>query len=122
MTGYGPIGNAVDLSPVACEFASNMSGINWNQDTKNKLNDKIPSGVADVASLVRHVVRASKSNELLAQAAKNFASQESVIQNSSESLKKMDILRSQFEFQHASIERSLTSLDDIQDQLKTLQR
>lgn len=99
-----------------------MTSSNWNQETKNKLNEKVTANMNDLGSLVRHVIRTSKSTDLLAQAAKNFASQESVINNSEEILKKISLIRSQFEFQQAAIERSMSSIEDIQDQLKTIQR
>ncbi|CAL1539749.1 unnamed protein product [Lymnaea stagnalis] len=80
-------------------MASNRSSNNWNQETKIRLNEKITSNINDIGSLSRQVIRGSKSNEFLAQAAKNFASQENCIQNSHETMRKMDLLRSQLEFQ-----------------------
>ncbi|WAR22387.1 BORC7-like protein [Mya arenaria] len=99
-----------------------MSSSSWNQETKLKLKEKVTANVNDLGSLVRHVIRSSKSNELLSQAAKNFSSQESFIHNSSETLKKMNLIKTQFEYQQTAIERSVASLEEIQDQLKTLQR
>lgn len=76
----------------------------------------------DLGSLARQIVRGSHSSDLLAQAAKNFAFQENTINNSLDTLKKMDMIKSQLEFQLAAVERSTITLDDIQDQLKTIQR
>ncbi|XP_076436350.1 BLOC-1-related complex subunit 7-like isoform X2 [Babylonia areolata] len=98
---------------------ASASGV-WNQETKHRLNEKINSNINDMGSLVRQITRGSKSTELLAQAAKNFASQEQHIQNSLEALRKMDIVRSQLEFQEAAIARSLVHLDEVQDQLATI--
>lgn len=99
-----------------------MSSIHWNQETKNKLNEKLTLNLADLGSVARQVIRASKSTELLAQAAKNFSSQETVIHNSAESLKKMSNIKTQLEYQESSIERSMSTLDDVHDLLKTIQR
>ncbi|CAI9732684.1 Hypothetical predicted protein [Octopus vulgaris] len=99
-----------------------MASANWNQETKSRLNDKISGNMNDLGSLARQIVRGSHSSELLAQAAKNFAFQENTINNSLETLKKMDMIKSQLEFQFAAVERSTVTLDDIQDQLKTIQR
>ncbi|KAI0222634.1 BLOC-1-related complex subunit 7 [Lamellibrachia satsuma] len=76
----------------------------------------------DVASLTRQVLRGSKTNELLDKATKNFAYQESAIENSSTTLKKMGLLVSHLQFQGEAIERSVVMADDIQDQLKTIRR
>ncbi|XP_052225197.1 BLOC-1-related complex subunit 7-like isoform X2 [Dreissena polymorpha] len=76
-----------------------MYSSSWNQETKLKLNDKVSASVNDMGSLIRHVVRSSKSPEMLGQAARNFCSQEHYIQNSSETLMKMGLIKAQFEFQ-----------------------
>ncbi|CAG5129983.1 unnamed protein product [Candidula unifasciata] len=103
-------------------MASSRSSMNWNQETKARLNEKITANVNDLGSLVRQFVRGSKSNELLAQAAKNFASQESCVYNSHETMRKMDLIRSQLEFQQSAIARSLNSLDEVQDQIALIGR
>ncbi|XP_064601941.1 BLOC-1-related complex subunit 7-like [Liolophura sinensis] len=95
---------------------------NWNQETKNRLNEKVDAAVTDLGSLARQVVRGSRSSELLAQAAKNFASQESAVQNSLQALRKMGLITSHLQFQEEAIERSMDTLDNIQDQLKTILR
>jgi len=76
----------------------------------------------DLASLTRQILRGSKSNELLEKAAKNFAGQDVVIENSSTTLKRMGLLVSHLQFQAESAERSLLQLDNVQDHLRTIQR
>lgn len=49
----------------AHRFINNMAALNWNQETKNRLNEKIQSNVNDIGSLARQVVRGSKSNEVV---------------------------------------------------------
>ncbi|XP_041369072.1 BLOC-1-related complex subunit 7-like [Gigantopelta aegis] len=99
-----------------------MASASWNRETKARLNEKIGVTINDLGSLTRQVIRGSKSSELLAQAAKNFASQENYIHHSAETLKKMDHIKSQLEFQQSAIERSMSNLDDVQDELKTIRR
>ncbi|XP_060063587.1 uncharacterized protein LOC132544040 [Ylistrum balloti] len=99
-----------------------MTSIQWNAETKTRLNEKVSQNIGDLGSLTRYVVRSSKSSELLAQAEKNFTYQENIIQNSSESLKKMMNIKTQLEFQQAAMVRSMSTIDDIQDILKTIQR
>ena len=38
--------------------------MNWNQETKTRLNEKVAQNVQDVGSLVRHVVKTSRSSEV----------------------------------------------------------
>ncbi|XP_071090104.1 BLOC-1-related complex subunit 7-like [Haliotis cracherodii] len=99
-----------------------MASASWNHETKARLNEKISANINDLGSLARQVIRGSKSNDLLAQAAKNFSSQEPCINHSFDTLKKLDHIKSQLEFQQAAIERSMGNLDEIQDELKTIRR
>ncbi|XP_069140192.1 BLOC-1-related complex subunit 7-like [Argopecten irradians] len=101
-------------------MSSNL--IQWNAETKTRLNEKVAQNMADLGSLTRYIVRSSKSSELLSQAEKNFSYQENIIQNSSESLKKMMNIKNQLEFQQAAVVRSMSTIDDIQDILMTIQR
>nr|XP_022344788.1 BLOC-1-related complex subunit 7-like isoform X3 [Crassostrea virginica] len=79
--------------------------MNWNQETKTRLNEKVAQNVQDVGSLVRHVVKTSRS---------------------SESLKKMVTIKTQLEYQESAIERSvhdnMSTLSDIQGQLNSINR
>ncbi|KAL3864648.1 hypothetical protein ACJMK2_006312 [Sinanodonta woodiana] len=99
-----------------------MNAGNWNQETKMRLNEKVLGSMNDMGSLVRQIVKGSKSNELLAQAAKNFSSQETAIQNSMETLKKMDLIKTQLEYHLSLCFFSMSAIDDIHDQLHTIQR
>ncbi|ELU17871.1 hypothetical protein CAPTEDRAFT_186337 [Capitella teleta] len=94
----------------------------WNQETKMRLSEKVASNMNDVASLSRQIIRNSRSNELLEKAAKNFAYQETAVDNSLTTLKRLGLLASHLQFQAEAIERNVVQIDDIQDQLKTLRR
>lgn len=99
---------------------SSASG--WNHETKARLSDKVAINMNDVSSLSRQITRGSKAQELLEKAAKNFAYQESAIENSSTTLKRLGLLVSHLQFQAHAIERNVMLIDDVQDQLKTIQR
>ncbi|XP_070540333.1 BLOC-1-related complex subunit 7-like [Ptychodera flava] len=87
-----------------------------------RLLPKIQENINDSGSLVRQIIRGSKSNELLSQATKNFASSENTIEASEANIKKMGILVSHLQFQAEAIERSVGEMETLQDQLTTLQR
>lgn len=44
--------------------SAKMSSSSWNQETKTKLNEKVTANYNDLGSLIRHVIRASKSNDV----------------------------------------------------------
>ncbi|XP_077996153.1 BLOC-1-related complex subunit 7-like [Glandiceps talaboti] len=87
-----------------------------------RLLPKIQENIIDSGSLVRQIIRGSKSTELLAHAAKNFVATENTIETSDNSIKKMGILVSHLQFQAEAIERSVGEMETLQDQLITLQR
>lgn len=99
-----------------------MSSTGWNQETKTGLTQKVTANMSDVASLTRQILRGSRSSEMLEKAAKNFAYQEAAIESSSTTIKRMGLLVSHLQFQAEAIERSVQVTDDLQDQLKTIQR
>ncbi|XP_033632875.1 BLOC-1-related complex subunit 7-like [Asterias rubens] len=92
------------------------------QDMDPRLPVKLQENVADLGGLAKQILRGSKSNEHLMQAARNLAMQESTVDNSSHNVKKMSLMVSQLQFQAEAIERSLEVMDTLQDQLQTLQR
>jgi len=98
------------------------SSTGWNQETKARLTEKLALNMNDLASLTRQILRGSRSNELLEKSAKNFASQELNIENSSTTLKRMGLLVSHLQFQAEAAERSLLLLENVQDHLTTIQR
>jgi len=98
------------------------SSTGWNQETKARLTEKLALNMNDLASLTRQILRGSRSNELLEKSAKNFASQELAIENSSTTLKRMGLLVSHLQFQAEAAERSLQLLENVQDHLTTIQR
>ncbi|KAK2143088.1 hypothetical protein LSH36_879g00081 [Paralvinella palmiformis] len=94
----------------------------WNQETKCRLSDKVTANMNDIASLCKQLIRGSRSSDLLEKAAKNFVYQEANMENSSTNIKKMGLLVSHLQFQAEAIERSVQKMDDIQDQLKTMEK
>nr|XP_006820041.1 PREDICTED: UPF0693 protein C10orf32 homolog [Saccoglossus kowalevskii] len=87
-----------------------------------RLPPKIQENVNDSGSLVRQIIRGSKSNELLSHAAKTFVSVDNTIESSDATVKRMGILVSHLQFQAEAIERSVGEMETVQDQLITLQR
>lgn len=99
-----------------------MTSAKWNSETKARLSEKVVNNMNDISTLTKHIIRSSKSNEMLEKSAKNFASHENLIDNCSSNLKKMALIVSQLQFQADSIERNVLLMDDLQDQLKSIQK
>uniref|UniRef100_A0A1I7VI94 BLOC-1-related complex subunit 7 n=1 Tax=Loa loa TaxID=7209 RepID=A0A1I7VI94_LOALO len=71
-----------------------MSGSNIPLEGRTRLPGKIQDCIQDCGLIVSHIRTASHSNELLGMAIKNFASLDSIIEQSSKNLWKLDALLS----------------------------
>ncbi|KAL3981618.1 hypothetical protein ACH3XW_43805 [Acanthocheilonema viteae] len=69
-----------------------MSGSNIPLEGRTRLPGKIQDCIQDCGLIISHIQVASRSNELLGMASKNFASLDSIIEQSSKNLRKLDAL------------------------------
>lgn len=123
--------------------ASSSSAKNLFSESKRRLADRVTGNVNSAASVARQIVRGSRSNEvcykndffkllnnnrfvirlqLLMNAAKNFAQQESVIENSFQNLKKMELLRQHMGYQGESIVENSKKLEYLKEQVEAMER
>uniref|UniRef100_A0A915PHQ4 BLOC-1-related complex subunit 7 n=1 Tax=Setaria digitata TaxID=48799 RepID=A0A915PHQ4_9BILA len=69
-----------------------MSSNNIPLEGRTRLPGKIQDCIQDCGLIASHIQTASRSNELLGMAIKNFASLDSTIDQSSKNLRKVDAL------------------------------
>ncbi|VDK62824.1 unnamed protein product [Onchocerca ochengi] len=69
-----------------------MSSSNIPLEGRTRLPGKIQDCIQDCGLIVSHIQTASRSNELLGTAIKNFASLDSTIEQSSKNMRKLDAL------------------------------
>uniref|UniRef100_A0AAY4DIK6 BLOC-1-related complex subunit 7 n=1 Tax=Denticeps clupeoides TaxID=299321 RepID=A0AAY4DIK6_9TELE len=70
----------------------------FGQSVKGLLSDKVGSCSGDVIALTRQVLKGSRSQELLGQAARNMVIQEDAILHSEDSLRKMSIITTHLQY------------------------
>lgn len=123
--------------------ASSSSAKNLFSESKRRLADRVTGNVNSAASVARQIVRGSRSNEvstnnqsthwlpikrvpfhlqLLLHAAKNFAQQDSTIENSYQNLKKMELLRQHMGYQCESIVENSKKLEYLKEQVEAMER
>ncbi|XP_034408592.1 BLOC-1-related complex subunit 7 isoform X4 [Cyclopterus lumpus] len=83
-------------------MASADSQPRFGQSVKGLLSDKVGSCGGDVIVLTRQVLKGSRSQELLGQAARNMVIQEDAILHSEDSLRKMSIITTHLQYQRPS--------------------
>ncbi|XP_026134155.1 BLOC-1-related complex subunit 7-like [Carassius auratus] len=103
-------------------MASSETQPRFGQSVKGLLSDKVTSCSGDVIALTRQMLKGSRSQELLSQAARNMVIQEDAILHSEDSLRKMSIITTHLQYQQEAIEKNVEHSRTLQDQLKHLMR
>lgn len=102
--------------------ASSSSAKNLFSDSKRRLAERVAVNVNNASSVARQIVRGSKSNEILMQAAKNFAYHESTVDNSIQNLKKMEIIFQHLNYQYDAIQQAAEKLEYVEEQVNAMER
>ena len=102
--------------------ASSTSARNLFQDSKRRLSERVQVNVNNLGSIVHQVQRGSKSNEMIQQSAKHFCQTESTMENSFNNLQKMQVLLAQMSHQQQTIKSSIKSIEEVQEQIRDMQR
>ncbi|MBN3297193.1 BORC7 protein, partial [Amia calva] len=92
----------------------------FGQSVKGLLSEKVSSCSGDVIALTRQVLKGSRSQELLGQAARNMVMQEDAILHSEDSLRKMSIITTHLQYQQEAIQKNVEHSRNLQDQLNHL--
>ncbi|KAJ8284926.1 hypothetical protein COCON_G00037760 [Conger conger] len=92
----------------------------FGQSVKGLLSEKVGSCSGDVIALTRQVLKGSRSQELLGQAARNMVLQEDAILHSEDSLRKMSILTTHLQYQQEAIHKNVEHSRNLQSQLQHL--
>uniref|UniRef100_T1H0Q3 BLOC-1-related complex subunit 7 n=1 Tax=Megaselia scalaris TaxID=36166 RepID=T1H0Q3_MEGSC len=97
--------------------ASSSSAKHLFADSKNRLAERVNQNVSNIGSVARQIVRGSKSNEILGQAAKHMAQCETLMDNTATTLHKIELIRQHIGYQHEAIQDSIEQLDYLQEQV-----
>lgn len=110
-------------------------------ESKRRLSDRVAVNVNNCASVARQIVRGdiigpdskrllnrmffflgSKSHDILMQAAKGLAQQESVMENSASNLNKIQLIQQQLGYQHEAVKEGAEKLANIREQVDSMER
>lgn len=95
----------------------NQASGNLNQETKNRLCEKVSLSLQELSVLSKHLLKTSKSSDFVMQANKTTASHEVNLESSTTSLNRINLIVSQLHFQAESIGRNLALIDEVKDQI-----
>ncbi|GAB6019851.1 hypothetical protein CHUAL_001390 [Chamberlinius hualienensis] len=102
--------------------ASGASARNLFADSKLRLADRIQVNVNNIGSLTKHILKGSKSDEILMHTSRNFALQEYAVENSEMNLKRMALLSTHLQMQLDSIRKNVEYVSTVKEQLSVIQQ
>lgn len=102
--------------------ATSTSAKNLFADSKRRLADRVGVNINNSASLVRQIVRGSKTSEIITQAAKNLAQKEETMDRSAANLQKIQLMQSQLQYQFEAVRKGAESLEDLKEATESMQR
>ncbi len=102
--------------------ASSTSAKNLFQDSKRRLAERVQVNVNNIGSITRQIQRGSKTHEMIAQTARNFAQTEGTMENSFNNLQKLQVLLAQLNQHQRGIAESVRNMPEVQEQIRDMQR
>ncbi|XP_003745263.1 uncharacterized protein LOC100906805 [Galendromus occidentalis] len=90
------------------------------EDSKSRLADKVQSNVNGLGSLARQILKGARTQQTLANAAKNFAAQDGAINNSEMNLSKMQTLVASMQLQTAALQRNVQMIPELKQQMEDM--
>ena len=77
---------------------------------------------SDLSSLIKQVIKGSKSSDTLSQVHRSFAATESNIENSFGNFKKLYSLVKRLDYQHLSIDENIKNCTSVVEQLNAIEQ
>ena len=93
-----------------------------NEESKANIRAKIGQNILNIIELTKSTVKSSESSELFKSCIKNFAANESLIENSCEKFTKIDIISSQLNYQVDAIKKDCDLLTEIKLKIDAIQQ
>ncbi|CAH0389423.1 unnamed protein product [Bemisia tabaci] len=102
--------------------ASSTSARSLFAESKSRLAAKIEINLCNIASVSRHILKGSRSSDILMGSAKSFAAMDGSIDAIESNLHKLQGIESNLRNQHQAIENSLHYVEEVKEQVRAMQR
>jgi hypothetical protein len=93
-----------------------------NEQSKESLRLKIGQAVASLIDLSHSAVKTSESSDLFKTSIRNFTTNESIIENSCDKYKKVQIIAGQLNYQVDALKKDANELKEICRQIDSIQK
>lgn len=93
-----------------------------NEESKAAIRYKIAQNLLNLIELTRSTVKSSESSELFKTCFKNFTSNDSIIENTCDKFKKIEIIANQLNYQVEALQSDCNLLREITKQIDSIQK
>ena len=93
-----------------------------NEESKLSIKYKISQNLSNLIDLTKSTIKSSESSDLFKSCFKNFVNNESIIEQSCDKLKKVEIVANQLNFQVNQIQKDCDSLKEVCKQIDSVQK
>ncbi|OQR76654.1 hypothetical protein BIW11_03033 [Tropilaelaps mercedesae] len=90
------------------------------EDSKARLAERAQSNVNGLGSLARQVLKGARSQQVLGQAAKNFAAQDNAMHNSEINLSRMQTLVASMQMQTTALQKNVQMIPALKQQMEQM--
>ncbi|CAF0895378.1 unnamed protein product [Brachionus calyciflorus] len=91
-----------------------------NEESKANIRYKIAQNLFNIIELTKSTIKSSESSELFKNSFKNFIPNESLVESTSDKLKKIEIISTQLNYQVESIRSDLNLLKEVNFQIDSI--
>jgi hypothetical protein len=93
-----------------------------NEESKTNIKNKIEQNLNNLIELTKSVIKGSESNDLFKSCFKSFVGNETLIEQSCDKFKKIDIISSQLNFQASAIQADCELIEEVCKQIDSIQK
>ena len=93
-----------------------------NEESKAIIRFKISQNLINLIELTKSTVKSSESSDLFKNCFKNFVANEDFILNSSDKLKRIEIISNQLNYQLESIKSDCEQIKEVKNQIENIQK
>lgn len=93
-----------------------------NEESKSSIRNKISNNLVNLIDLTKSTIKHSESNDLFKSCIKTFVANESIIEQSCEKFKKVQIVSNQLNYQASQIQQDVELLKEVCNQIESVQK
>lgn len=93
-----------------------------NEESKSNIRSKLNQSLINLIDLTKSTIKSSESNDLFKSSIKQFVQNESIIENTCDQFKKIEIIATQLNYQVETLKSDCVLLGEVCEQINSIQK